>query len=250
MLMTRIGFKQSRKSVKDYFLWRKERALPAVKKVNQLKRLKGKHVLDVGCGYGALTELLTEKGALVSATEIDKPKLAYATKMLGKNKNLTFKHVSNEILPFKDNSFDVVFLFDVIEHVPKPQKMMQEVIRVTKTDGLIYVEFTPFYSITGHHLYDYTKLPIHLFAPSRIKRMIYTKQVDSFNSQDYYWELYKSLNKLKVSHFQEMMKKTTKIEEKFIIKYPDKFEINLPILNLLGPFKDLFTMSYESIYQK
>lgn len=247
--MSTIGFKQSRKSVDAYYEWRKERALPAVRKVQQKKRLRDKTVLDIGCGFGSLSSLLHDKGAKVFATEVDTKKLHYAKKKL-KHLGITFHEVHDETLPFEDEMFDVVMLFDVIEHVSDPQKMIQEVRRVTKKRGIIYVEFTPFYSVTGHHLYDYTKLPIHLVAEGRIKNLIYSEDVDSFTSKDEYWELYQSLNKMRISSFQKMMKGTEKLEEQFIIKYPDVFSINLPFLNFIGPIKDFFTMSFEGMYQK
>lgn len=247
--MSTIGFKQSRKSVDAYYEWRKERALPAIRRVHHKKRLKNKTVLDIGCGFGSLSALLRERGAKVYSTEVDIKKLEYAKKKL-KDTSIQFYEVSDETLPFDDNMFDVVMLFDVIEHVEDPQKMMKEVLRVAKKRGLIYVEFTPFYSVTGHHLYDYTKLPIHLVAEGRIKNMIYSEDVDSFTSKDEYWELYKSLNKMRISAFQKMMKGTDKIEEQFIIKYPDVFSLNLPFINHLGPLKDFFTMSFEGMYQK
>lgn len=248
--MQKIGFKQSRSSVESYFLWRTERALPAVRAINKVKRLKGKHILDVGCGYGALSSLLLKRGATVTAAEVDTKKLAFAKKKLGGEKNSTFVKVEDETLPFADNSFDIVTLFDVIEHVENPKKMLSEVLRVLKPKGILYVEFTPFYSVTGHHLYDYTVLPIHLLTPWLIKDMIQKKTVKSFQSKEDFWNLYLSLNKLKISTFQKMLTNTTTVEEKYIIKYPDVFTVNLPFLKFLGPLKDFFTMSFEGIYQK
>jgi ubiquinone/menaquinone biosynthesis C-methylase UbiE len=244
-----IGFQQSRRSVDDYFEWRRVRALPAVRQIQDRETLRGKSVLDVGCGYGALASLLFEEGAKVYATEVDERKIAFAKKKLSET-SIGFVTVEDETLPFGDEMFDVVMLFDVIEHVVKARKMVEEVLRVAKKRALIYVEFTPFYSVTGHHLYDYTKLPIHLLAERRIKNLIYSRDVASFITQDEYWELYRSLNKLRVSAFQKMMRGTDKIEERFIVKYPDVFSINLRLLNFLGPLKDFFTMSFEGFYQK
>lgn len=186
----------------------------------------------------------------MTATEVDTKKLAFAKKKLSGEKNSEFVKVEDETLPFPDESFDIVTLFDVIEHVENPKKMLSEVLRVLKPKGILYVEFTPFYSVTGHHLYDYTVLPIHLLTPWLIKDMIHKKNVKSFQSKEDFWNLYLSLNKLTISTFQKMLKKTTTVEEKYIIKYPDVFTVNLPFLKFLGPLKDFFTMSFEGIYQK
>ncbi len=67
---------------------------------------------------------------------------------------------------------------------------------------------------------------------------------------EYYWRQFESLNKLRINQFQQMVKKFKKIEERYLIKYPEKFEINIPIVNYLGSWKDYFTMSFEGLYQK
>lgn len=244
------GFKQSRISLEHYFQWRKKRASACIEKVNNKVSLTDKRVLDIGCGYGALSSALLEKGTQVWATEIDADKLKFAQKKLSKNKNFNSILVENETLPYDGCFFDIVFIFDVIEHVKNPAKTIQEASRVLKTGGYLYVEFTPYYSITGHHLYDFAKWPIHLLPKEKIKKIIFSKKIKGFMTAEYYWHQFESLNKLRIGQFQQMVKKFQKIEERFIIKYPEKFEINIPVINYLGFLKDYFTMSYEGFYQK
>lgn len=248
--MKAVSFKDSRKSPEDYFNWRVSRALPAVSFIEKWTGLTGKTVLDIGCGYGALSSILLERGAHVTGIEVDKKKLEVAQKLLRKYNNGSQIEVKEEIIPFPDQSFDVVFIFDVIEHIKRPEITIKEVQRVLKVGGFVYVEFTPYYSISGHHLYDYSKLPIHVLSEEKIKQMIFSKKIESFYEPDYYWDLYKSLNKLRISTFQEHMAPFKTLKQRFMFKYPDVFEINLPFLNLLGPFKDYFTMSFEGAYQK
>src|SRR3989338_5086447 len=109
--MKKIGFKESRHSLNNYFLWRKKRALPSVEKVNKIIKLKGKDVLDIGCGYGSLCEVLNDFGAKVNAVEIDLDKIKFARKRFEKNKNIKINPVKGEKLPFKANSFNCIFLF-------------------------------------------------------------------------------------------------------------------------------------------
>ena len=248
--MTKIGFKESRISDKYYFEWRKNRSSLAVDRVNQLMPLKDKTVLDIGCGYGALSSLLLEKGAKVYGTETNASKLKIALKFI-KDKKFHFHIVSGETLPFKDNFFDAIFLFDVIEHVKNPHKIIKECERVLKPGGILYVEFTPYYSVTGHHLYDFAKWPIHILPKEKIKQIVFSKKVESFLTAQYYWDQFESLNKLRIGTFQKMVEKNFKIEqERFIIKYPEIFEVNLFFLNYLGFFKDYLTMSYEGVFRK
>jgi SAM-dependent methyltransferase len=62
-----------------------------------------------------------------------------------------------EDLPFVDNSIDVVFNSAVLEHVPNPKKVVDEIYRVLKKNGVIYSAF-PF--MQGFHAspYDYTRV--------------------------------------------------------------------------------------------
>jgi len=244
------GFKQSRISPKHYFEWRRKRAYPPVKSVNEKINLKNKYVLDIGCGYGALSSILLQHGAQVWATEVDSVKLNFAREQLGKNKNFSSFLVKDEVLPVEKDFFDAVFIFDVIEHVRNPGKTLEEIERVLKPGGYLYVEFTPYYSITGHHLYDFAKWPIHILPREKIRQIVYSKKIKGFMTQEYYWKQFESLNKLRISEFQRRVKHFEKIEERFIIKYPEKFEINIPFINFLGPLKDFFTMSFEGFYQK
>ncbi len=247
--MSRTGFKGSRISPKHYFRWRVERSIPSVDRVEKYLHLKNKHILEVGCGYGAMSSMLLERGAHVWATEVNREKLTLARRYLKKYKRFKSYEVANEQLPFKNNTFDGIIIFDVIEHVGDPSKTIRECTRVLKRGGYLYVEFTPYYSITGHHLYDYAKWPIHILPEDKIKEIVYAKKIKGFMNADYYWAQFKSLNKLRIGEFQRMVKKYTMLEERFIIKYPEVFELNLPFLNHLGPFKDYFTMSFEGLYQ-
>ena len=168
-------------------------------------------------------------GVRCTGTEIDKNALSFAKRFSStiiKKGRPRFLQVKGELLPFKNNSFDTVALFDVIEHVRRPSILLEESQRVLKKDGILYVEFTPYYSLVGHHLYDYAKWPIHILPKKIIKRIVLSKTKNFFLNKDA-WSQFISLNKLKISNFQKMVSKLQKIEERFIIKYPNVFEINL-----------------------
>lgn len=243
-----INYKKSRNSEKSYIKWRISRVTPVVEKLDTIKKLRGQKVLEIGCGYGSLLSILNKKGAIVTGTEIDKKSIDVAKKFL--NKNIKIFHTIGEKLPFKNKSFDMVILFDAIEHVGNPKKTIDESIRVLKNNGILYCEFTPYYSIIGHHLYDITKLPIHILPEKYIKKIIFNSKVNELFTQKDYWDNFKTLNKLRISKFQSYTRNLKKIEEKFIFKYPELFELNLQFLDKLGNFKDIFTLSFEGIYKK
>ena len=244
------SFKKSRDSVKEYFKWRLERNQVVDDKIDKILKIKGQNILEVGCGYGPLLKLLANKGARVVGTEVDSQSLKIARKLLPKTKKITLLQVDGESLPFKNMCFDSVILFDVIEHVKNPQLMVKECKRVLKKNGLLYVEFTPYYSPIGHHLYDYAKLPIHLLPVRVIKKIVFSRKLNNISTSQEYWNQFISLNKLRIGVFQKLVSDMLKIDERFVIKYPDLFEVNLPFLNYFGFFKDFFTFSFEGIYLK
>lgn len=244
------SYKKSRGSIKSYFNWRLGRVRPVVERLNKIKNLKGLKILEVGCGYGAFLSLLLDKGASVVGTELNSESLGNAEKFLRGRKRCRLIAADGEHLPFADGTFDFVILFDVIEHVRNPKAMIKECIRVLKNGGILYVEFTPYYSITGHHLYDITKLPIHVLPRKWVKRIIFSSKPKGIFKPVEYWNDFKSLNKLRISEFQKYVRELSKINEKYIFKYPDHFEINLSFLSILGNLKDIFTISFEGIYKK
>jgi 2-polyprenyl-3-methyl-5-hydroxy-6-metoxy-1,4-benzoquinol methylase len=92
---------------------------------------KNKKVLDLGGRDGTLTKHFIKKNN-VTLADIDENALEYAKKNY---KVETMKVDLNQSLPFKDNSFDVVVMAEVLEHLPYPNITLGEIKRVLKTNG-------------------------------------------------------------------------------------------------------------------
>ena len=90
-----------------------------------------KTVLDLGGRDGTLTKHFIEKNN-VTLADIDENALEYAKRNY---KVETIKVDLNGSLPFKDNSFDVVVMAEVLEHLPYPNITLSEIKRVLKTNG-------------------------------------------------------------------------------------------------------------------
>jgi len=248
--MNKVSFKKSRQSEKDYFLWRQERAKQVLARIDKLKKLKELKILDFGCGYGSLTKILLDHQAKVTAVDIDPSAVITARCFIKAKRGLKIFQVRNGQLPLPNDSFDIVFLFDVIEHVKRPEFTIKQCLRVLKPGGILYIEFTPYYGLLGHHLYDFTKLPIHFLPKKYQKRLIFNKHASNKNNFQKAWSQFEELNKLKIRELQKLVANLFKINEEFIVKYPGLFEAKVPFANRLGPFKDLFTMSFIGIYRK
>ena len=101
-------------------------------------------VLDWGCGYGQLSELMLREGVDVTsfdyAEKIDEPTVQRLE---------NFPHIEALIspepvaLPYDDDAFDAVLSCGVLEHVGDPDGSLDEVRRVLKPGGTLYVYKLP-----------------------------------------------------------------------------------------------------------
>ena len=93
--------------------------------------LRGKFVLDAGCGVGGLTKTLVARGARVVALDIG-PTLAATTRERCRCAALVG---TLSAIGLGANSFDVVFSTEAIEHTPAPERSALELYRVVKPGG-------------------------------------------------------------------------------------------------------------------
>lgn len=118
---------------------RLEKCINLAKKVG----LKGKTVLDIGCSDGWFCRVATDEGAkAIYAIEPDPNKIKLAQKNAPKTR--VRRGIAGKLNMPKDK-FDIVTLFDVIEHVPKNSELQvfKEVSRVLKKNGYLILS-TPF----------------------------------------------------------------------------------------------------------
>lgn len=104
--------------------------------------VRGKRVVDIGCGFGPLREAVERAGGVWIGVE---PFDEGGHTVRG----------SAEALPFEDGSFDVAIMDAVLEHVPDASKAFHEVARVLRPGGLLigYVAFMEcFHEISYSHL--------------------------------------------------------------------------------------------------
>lgn len=96
---------------------------------------KGSRILDLGCGDGNVSQLYLSKGK-VTGLDISQTALNMA-----KKKGLsTLLHDLNKLpLPFSNNSFDVIILTDVLEHVIDPLNLLIEINRIIISNGLLII---------------------------------------------------------------------------------------------------------------
>lgn len=98
-------------------------------------------LIDVGGGFGRLTEAYLNFSKKVVLTDPSENNLIIAKKKFGKNGKIIYRKASLPDLPFADCSFDVVIMVRVIHHLADSQKNLKELSRILKPNGYLILEF-------------------------------------------------------------------------------------------------------------
>jgi SAM-dependent methyltransferase len=95
----------------------------------------GSSILDVGCGEGGLLKALRSFRPDLTLAGIDMYKAQVP-------EGISFAHVDfvKQPFPFEGNQFDYVFMTHVIEHLEQPCVVLEEIQRVLKPRGILYIE--------------------------------------------------------------------------------------------------------------
>jgi ubiquinone/menaquinone biosynthesis C-methylase UbiE len=103
-----------------------------------LKPPSGQRWIDVGCGNGAFTELLTERCAPAEIQGVDPSEAQLAFARSRHSAGIAQFHQGDAMaLPFADNSFDAATMALVIFFVPEPPAAISEMARVVRPGGLV-----------------------------------------------------------------------------------------------------------------
>jgi 2-polyprenyl-3-methyl-5-hydroxy-6-metoxy-1,4-benzoquinol methylase len=160
----------------------------AIERLEIIRRHLGRpassaRLLDVGCGTGWFLEVAKEHGYMVSGVEIGKELAQFTAKKLG----ATIHTVPLTELPTTE-VFDVITLFDVLEHVSYPRVVLKSLREHLKPGG-IGVIFTPNLDSVGITLLRELSSLImpaeHLFyfTPRSLRRMIEETPLDIVDFQ-------------------------------------------------------------------
>lgn len=111
--------------------------------LSMLERLvdpRGRDVVDIGCGAGALARALAVAGARVVALEVSEEQLAPALAGDG-GCGVCYLVGRAQALPLEDASVDIAVLMRTLHHVPVEDmtRALEEARRVTRPDGTVYV---------------------------------------------------------------------------------------------------------------
>ncbi|MAG79222.1 hypothetical protein CMI40_02500 [Candidatus Pacearchaeota archaeon] len=116
---------------------------PNEKELKLLGNLKGKNILEIGCGGAQCGIAMAKQGAKVTGIDISKEQLNFAKELAKKNK-VKIKFIQGDIRdlkPIKSNSQDIVFSAFALHYVDNLSKCFKEVYRVLKKNGIFVFSF-------------------------------------------------------------------------------------------------------------
>jgi 2-polyprenyl-3-methyl-5-hydroxy-6-metoxy-1,4-benzoquinol methylase len=120
-------------------------------RMNRLDRYRGNgRILDVGCSTGDFLACAKSRGWKVHGVELSK----HTSNIARKSLDCEIRHGTFESSNFEAEYFDVVTMWDVVEHVLEPRAIVKEAFRVLRPEGAL-VLFTPNYdALTRRLIFD------------------------------------------------------------------------------------------------
>lgn len=155
-----------------YELSRDSRKITFDKSMDDMDKLKkGWKILDIGCSTGIFLEVAKEKGLDIYGVELSKWGYEKAKKIS--------KNVYNRTLDkcgFKEEFFDVVTMWDLIEHLSNPNKELKEINKILKRDGNLIIT-TPningfFSKLTKRSWWAMIRMHLFYFSPENIAKLL------------------------------------------------------------------------------
>jgi 2-polyprenyl-6-hydroxyphenyl methylase/3-demethylubiquinone-9 3-methyltransferase len=108
--------------------------------IDQRVSLKGKEVLDVGCGGGILAESMAQRGATVTGIDLGEAPLKVAQlHAMESGVQVTYQKISAEkIAEGQAGQYDVVTCLEMLEHVPDPASIIDACATLVKPGGSVF----------------------------------------------------------------------------------------------------------------
>lgn len=149
-------------------------------RLNLLKKLNlRKSTLSVGCAIAAELQPLKKRGFITAGLD---PERSFLLEGKAKDNADNFIQAIGEMIPLRDGCFDIVLLFEVLEHVIKPEAVLEEIRRVLKLNGILVLTVpNKLYPFETHGIHVFQKqignllgigIPFFSLAPNFLRRRI------------------------------------------------------------------------------
>ena len=205
--------------------------------------IRGRVVLDLGCGYGNDGWALIEAGARwVAGVDFQEKILP----RIHNQKSLAYLCADARTLPFADKTFDAILTKDSMEHFPDPAHVLKECRRILRPGGLIFITFGPLWlSPYGAHVWYFTPIPwVHLLFSERTIMSVRSRFRNDGAKR--YEEVEGGLNRMTLRKFYRVIKDAG-LQIERIDLYPVK---KLVPLTYIPGLREFFTNKVVCVLQK
>lgn len=113
-----------------------------------------KNVLDLGCGSGNSRDYFTSKNPNIQWIGLDIEKNQDISSR--KEKNIHFQVYDGVHIPFEENSFDLIYCNQVLEHVQYPFELLKNIYRVLKVNGYFIGSTSNLEPYHSHSIWNFT----------------------------------------------------------------------------------------------
>jgi len=204
-------FKYCRKDYERY-IKESEKLRMFLKTLVALKKLKNNgKLLDIGCATGVFLDMAKKKGYDVLGVDVSN----YACDYASENFKVKTKCGELEKLKFKEKSFDVITMWDVLKHTKDPKSFLMEANKLLKNDGILFV-----FTINDACLMSWIAKSIYYLSFKKIK--VFFKWIYPIHHNYHFSE--KNLDKyLELTGFEALSKEKSEmpvenIEKGFLFK--------------------------------
>jgi SAM-dependent methyltransferase len=133
------------------------------------EQLRGKRLLDVGCGMGRFSDIASQWGATVVGIDLSLAVEA-AQRNLGARENVHIAQADIFQLPFREGTFDFIFSIGVLHHTPNTKAAFGNLPRLLRQKGKIAIWVYSSYGRSQWRFSDFYRK----FTPRLPKRLLYS----------------------------------------------------------------------------
>jgi 2-polyprenyl-3-methyl-5-hydroxy-6-metoxy-1,4-benzoquinol methylase len=175
--------------------------------INSFSR-ESKYLLDVGCGTGDFLKIAQRNNWCVTGIEPDND-----ARQIANQKTVDSVYEAEELLRFKPNSFDVITLWHVLEHLPNLKDHISIFKKLLKPYGVLIIAVPNYKSYDAQHYKNYWAaydVPRHLwhFSKTSISKLV----------QQHNFKVLKMLPMIFDAYYVSLL------SEKYMSKYANPFK--------------------------
>lgn len=208
-------FLSRRPSTSDYSIgnehWTHDNALSLLRTTfpDYIHNIRGKEILDFGCGSGWQVIALARNGAkYVVGIDSDHKALKRAQESAEQLGLATQVHFTRNLDASLKERFDIVFSQNSMEHFDHPLTLLGQMSLALKPDGVILMTFAcPWFAPYGSHMHFFTKLPWVniLFSEKTVMNVRKHFRTDGATRYD---DVEGGLNKMTIAKFERLLRQS------------------------------------------